>query len=79
VKRSTFAVLRYAILALAGLFVLGIFAFGCVYVYLAPSLPTAESMRRVELQVPLRVYPDRRTDRTDRRTAPHPGHLRRHP
>jgi len=56
VKRSTFAVLRYAILALAGLFLLVIFSFACVYVYLAPSLPTAESMRRVELQVPLRVY-----------------------
>jgi penicillin-binding protein 1A len=49
-------VLRYAILALAGLFMLVIFGFACVYVYLAPSLPTAESMRRVELQVPLRVY-----------------------
>jgi len=27
-----------------------------VYVYIAPSLPTVEAMRKVELQVPLRVY-----------------------
>ena len=34
----------------------GIFALACTYVFLAPSLPTADTMHKVELQVPLRVY-----------------------
>lgn len=34
----------------------GVFGASCGYVYLAPSLPTAEAMRNVEFQVPLRVY-----------------------
>jgi penicillin-binding protein 1A len=28
----------------------------CSYAYVAPSLPSVESMRKVEMQVPLRVY-----------------------
>src|ERR1700739_910443 len=35
---------------------LGAYALACSYVYLLPSLPTTEAMRKVELQVPLRVY-----------------------
>jgi penicillin-binding protein 1A len=35
---------------------LGGYALACSYVYLLPSLPSIESMRNVELQVPLRVY-----------------------
>lgn len=35
---------------------LGFYGFACSYVYLSPSLPSTESMRNVELQVPLRVY-----------------------
>jgi penicillin-binding protein 1A len=35
---------------------LGAFALAASYVYLAPDLPSAESMRKVELQIPLRVY-----------------------
>jgi penicillin-binding protein 1A len=35
---------------------LGAYALACSYVYLAPSLPSVDSMRNVELQVPLRVY-----------------------
>jgi penicillin-binding protein 1A len=35
---------------------LGAYALACSYVYLAPSLPTVDAMRNVELQVPLRVY-----------------------
>jgi penicillin-binding protein 1A len=35
---------------------LGGYALACSYVYLVPSLPSIESMRNVELQVPLRVY-----------------------
>jgi penicillin-binding protein 1A len=35
---------------------LGAYALACSYLYLVPSLPSTESMRNVELQVPLRVY-----------------------
>ena len=35
---------------------LGAFGLACAYVYLEPSLPSVESMRNIELQVPLRVY-----------------------
>jgi penicillin-binding protein 1A len=35
---------------------LGAYALACAYVFLEPSLPSIESMRNVELQVPLRVY-----------------------
>jgi len=35
---------------------LGAYGLACSYVYLVPSLPSIESMRNVELQVPLRVY-----------------------
>jgi penicillin-binding protein 1A len=35
---------------------LGAYSLACSYVYLVPSLPSIESMRNVELQVPLRVY-----------------------
>jgi penicillin-binding protein 1A len=35
---------------------LGLYALACSFIYLAPSLPTVETMRNVELQVPLRVY-----------------------
>ena len=35
---------------------LGAYALAASYIYLAPDLPSAESMRKVELQIPLRVY-----------------------
>src|ERR1700733_1412516 len=35
---------------------LGVYAYICSYVYLAPSLPSTQAMRNVEMQVPLRVY-----------------------
>jgi penicillin-binding protein 1A len=38
------------------LLLLGVYAVACSYVYVAPSLPSIESMRKVEMQVPLRVY-----------------------
>jgi penicillin-binding protein 1A len=34
----------------------GAYALACSYVYLVPTLPSVDSMRNVELQVPLRVY-----------------------
>lgn len=39
-----------------GITLLGALGFAGGYVYLAPSLPSVEEMRRFELQVPLRVY-----------------------
>jgi penicillin-binding protein 1A len=44
------------LIALGGLLLLAVFALACAFVYLAPALPTAESMHNVELTVPLRVY-----------------------
>ncbi|MGQ0833604.1 MAG: penicillin-binding protein 1A [Gammaproteobacteria bacterium] len=35
---------------------LAAYAVTCAYVFIEPSLPSAEAMRNVELQVPLRVY-----------------------
>ncbi len=48
--------LSLAALALAGLLLAGCMALACTYVYLAPSLPTAQTMHSKELAVPLRVY-----------------------
>jgi len=39
-----------------GLALLAGFALACAFVYVAPALPTAETMHSVELAVPLRVY-----------------------
>ena len=55
-KRSFFRLLRHTVVAFVALALLGVFGFACAYVYISPSLPTADSMRKVELQVPLRVY-----------------------
>src|ERR1044072_350042 len=35
---------------------MGACALASAFVYVAPSLPSAEAMRKVEMQVPLRVY-----------------------
>src|SRR5687767_13604024 len=51
--------LRMAAFALGGVLLIGLlgaYALTCSYIYLLPSLPSVESMRKVELQVPLRVY-----------------------
>ena len=32
------------------------YSLACSYIYVAPSLPSAEAMRKVEMQVPLRVF-----------------------
>src|SRR3984893_15368181 len=50
---------RMAILIAGGvtlITLLGAYALACSYLYLVPSLPATESMRNVELQLPLRVY-----------------------
>ena len=43
-------------LVLVAVIVLGVFGNVCAYVYLRPALPDVESLREVQLQVPLRVY-----------------------
>ncbi len=42
----------------AGLMLLGLCIYGFLgaYVFLAPSLPTADAMRRLDMQIPLRIY-----------------------
>jgi penicillin-binding protein 1A len=56
VNSTTLRWLRFALIGISGLLLAGIFALACTFVYLAPSLPTAENMHSVELAVPLRVY-----------------------
>ena len=41
---------------LTGVVALAVFANVCAYVYLKPTLPDVDSLREVQLQVPLRVY-----------------------
>ena len=55
-KPRTFRILGRLVLAACVLLLAGLYAIAGSYVYLEPSLPTAEAMRNVELQVPLRVY-----------------------
>src|SRR3982074_398198 len=50
---------RIAVLIAGGVTLIslpGAYAFACSYVYLGTSVPSADSMPNVELQVPLRVY-----------------------
>lgn len=57
--KSTYLIwLKRTALAGAGLILLLVFALACTFVYLAPTLPTAETVRNKEKEfaVPLRVY-----------------------
>jgi penicillin-binding protein 1A len=56
VNPTYFRWLRLAVFSAFGLLLAGLFALACTFVYIAPALPTAESMHKVELAVPLRVY-----------------------
>jgi len=56
VKRKYIRLYGFAAGSLALIALVGAFGLGCCYVYLEPSLPSVESMRSIELQVPLRVY-----------------------
>ena len=53
VPRQTLTRVATAVFALVTLVVLGVSG---AYVYVQPSLPTAEQMREISLQVPLRIY-----------------------
>jgi penicillin-binding protein 1A len=56
VKWNYFRALAVIVFSVMLVTLLGAYALACSYVYLVPSLPSIESMRNVELQVPLRVY-----------------------
>ena len=47
---------RWALVAGAGLFLLGLVALGVLYYLIAPNLPDVETLRDVELQEPMYVY-----------------------
>jgi penicillin-binding protein 1A len=47
---------RIPLILVVGVVLAFIFALSCTFVYLAPSLPTADTMHKVEMAVPLRVY-----------------------
>jgi penicillin-binding protein 1A len=51
-----FKYLRLGMFALAGLALAGVLAAGGLYLYLSPQLPSADILRDVRYQVPLRVY-----------------------
>jgi penicillin-binding protein 1A len=48
--------LRWALLACAGVVVLGVLGLGLLYFLIAPKLPDVDALRNVELQEPLYVY-----------------------
>lgn len=54
-KRYLVLISRICALA-AGAVALALFANVCAYVYLKPSFPDVDSLREIQLQVPLRVY-----------------------
>jgi penicillin-binding protein 1A len=56
VKRKYFRVIAIGAASVTLLTLFGAYALACSFVYMAPSLPTVETMRNVEMQVPLRVY-----------------------
>ena len=56
VKWKGFRFLGAAVGSVMLITLLGVYAYICSYVYLAPSLPTVQALRNVEMQVPLRVY-----------------------
>jgi penicillin-binding protein 1A len=55
-KSSYRSLIGYGAVAVMAVTLCGIYALACGYVYVAPSLPTPESMRHLDFQVPLRVY-----------------------
>jgi len=44
------------LITLSALFILGVITVAGIYFYLAPNLPSIETLKEVKLQVPLRVY-----------------------
>lgn len=48
--------LRFSLIAGFSAFMLGVFATAAAYLYLAPELPSIESLKDIQLQTPLRVH-----------------------
>ncbi len=65
--------LRFSFYLLLSAFVVGIVTFGAILWYVLPQLPSAEALREVHLQTPLRVYT------ADGRLITEFGEKRRHP
>ncbi len=49
-------IIKTSLLGLAGLFLLGMLAAVSSYIYIAPNLPSTETLRDIRLQVPLKIY-----------------------
>jgi penicillin-binding protein 1A len=56
VKRKYIRLIGYSVISVILLTLFGAYSLACSYVYVAPSLPSVEAMRKVEMQVPLRVF-----------------------
>jgi len=56
VKRKYIRLIGYTVISVTLLTLFGAYSLACSYVYVAPSLPSVEAMRKVEMQVPLRVF-----------------------
>ena len=54
-RRGRRRILRWALGTMLGLFLLGLIAAGTLYWIIAPTLPSVDALRQVELQVPLKV------------------------
>ena len=55
-KRKYIRLIGYSVASVMFLTLFGAYALACSFVYVAPSLPSVEAMRKVEMQVPLRVF-----------------------
>jgi penicillin-binding protein 1A len=56
VKRKYIRLIGFGAAGVILLTLIGAYALVCSFVYVAPSLPSVEAMRKVEFQVPLRVF-----------------------
>ena len=55
-KRKYIRLIGYSVISVMFLTLFAAYALACSFVYMAPSLPSVEAMRKVEMQVPLRVF-----------------------
>jgi penicillin-binding protein 1A len=54
--KSFYRLLKYLVLFLFGLTLVGVISLYGIYLYLEPKLPSIETLKDVQLQVPLRIY-----------------------
>jgi penicillin-binding protein 1A len=54
--KSFVKILRLGLISAAGLTLIGLIIAGGLYLYLSPQLPSADTLRDVRYQVPLRIY-----------------------